>query len=248
MNYFDVFPTVTVNGLPVKDISRSITVLNDLKPFISNFVMTSGDSANDVAYKLYGTDDLYWLIYLVNPGYIFNEVMSDEEFTNYINDEFCVTCIQFSDSLNLLPPINSPVGLKVYDQFDTELTIKKIDVIRRQVVLEETVDGPIRVFYEYNDQLVRVEDIDLIRIYLDPDYLMYQDDYVVYDENGIPPFHFTKTEYKDALRHYNYNGIAYDRYPTGIEEILVDSYTWYEYEFALNELRRNRMIYIKIIN
>jgi hypothetical protein len=73
---------------------------------------------------------------------------------------------------------------------------------------------------------------------------MYLDDYVVYDENGIPPFHFTKTEYKDALRHYNYNGIAYDRYPTGIEEILVDSYTWYEYEFALNELRRN----IKVIH
>lgn len=247
MDYFDVFPKVTINGVEVVDISRALTVLNDLKQYLMDYVVGDGKSANDVAYELYGQDELYWLIYIVNPGYIFNEVKSATEFQKFLDEEYNVTGLQFSHSLNLLPPINSPVSLKIFRTSDinneVEIPIKKIDVYRRQVILTELIDEPVKVYYTYNGQLVRVEDYDLIRQYLDIEYLDDQDNYIAYDEDGIPPFYFNKLVYADMTRHFTYNNIAYDRYPDGIEEILVTTYTWYDYEFALNEYKRN----IKVI-
>jgi hypothetical protein len=241
MDYFDVFPRVLVNGIEVVDISRAVTHRNDLTKYLMNYVVPEGQSANDVAYNLYGQDELYWLVYLVNPGYIFNEFLSTTEFQTYINDNFNVTALQFSHSLNLLPPINSPVGIKVYLASDTnnenELPIKEINVYRRQIILDKLYNEPVKVYYTFNGQIVRVEDYDLIRIYLDINYI--DDDYIAYDENGIPPFYFFKSVYQNLTRHYTYNGIAYDRYPDGIDELLVTPYTYYEYEAALNEYKRN---------
>jgi hypothetical protein len=92
-NYFLNFPVMNYGGYAATNIMAR-AVVSDL--YVNNFdllydwTVPSGKKATDVAFDLYGKAEDVWVLYLVNQivDPYFDWPLSDENFTNFINDKY----------------------------------------------------------------------------------------------------------------------------------------------------------------
>jgi hypothetical protein len=234
-DYFDLFKTVEVNGLKLVDISTTIKVTNDMSKYLSSYYINESETVNDIAYKLYDDDRLYWLIYLVNPGLVFNEPRSAQSLLEYVEATYGVSCLKLSSSFKLFPDEPS-IELVATDISTGEIVpITEIDYTRKQVILSRWVDNP-SLYYKLVDSYVPVSSKASKNVYVTEGY--FESGYVEPVSDIIPDQEFDNIKYGDSVRHYVYNGAVYFQNPAFAPIDRVSSYTFYQYEDAVNDNKR----------
>ena len=99
MSYFGQFPKIqydikgdgNVNVIP--DIFRRIKLKNKIRDnlvILDKYDLTDGEKPEDVAFKIYGSVDYYWVVLLVNNvvDRYYDWPMGFQEFENYVNDKY----------------------------------------------------------------------------------------------------------------------------------------------------------------
>ena len=99
MSYFAQFPKIqydikgdgNVNVIP--DIFRRIKLKNKFRDnlvILDKYDLTDGEKPEDVAFKIYGSVDYYWVVLLVNNvvDRYYDWPMGFQEFENYVNDKY----------------------------------------------------------------------------------------------------------------------------------------------------------------
>ena len=99
MTYFAQFPKLqydikgdgNVNVIP--DIFRRIKLKNKIRDnlvILDKYDLTDGEKPEDVAFKIYGSVDYYWVVLLVNNvvDRYYDWPMGFQEFENYVNDKY----------------------------------------------------------------------------------------------------------------------------------------------------------------
>ena len=99
MSYFAQFPKIqydikgdgNVNVIP--DIFRRIKLKNKIRDnlvILDKYDLTDGEKPEDVAFKIYGSVDYYWVVLLVNNviDRYYDWPMGFQEFENYVNDKY----------------------------------------------------------------------------------------------------------------------------------------------------------------
>ena len=99
MSYFAQFPKLqydikgdgNVNVIP--DIFRRIKLKNKIRDnlvILDKYDLTDGEKPEDVAFKIYGSVDYYWVVLLVNNvvDRYYDWPMGFQEFENYVNDKY----------------------------------------------------------------------------------------------------------------------------------------------------------------
>ena len=99
MVYFQQFPKLqydikgdgNVNVIP--DIFRRIKLKNKIRDnlvILDKYDLTDGEKPEDVAFKIYGSVDYYWVVLLVNNvvDRYYDWPMGFQEFENYVNDKY----------------------------------------------------------------------------------------------------------------------------------------------------------------
>ena len=99
MTYFAQFPKLqydikgdgNVNVIP--DIFRRIKLKNKIRDnlvILDKYDLTDGEKPEDVAFKIYGSVDYYWVVLLVNNvvDRYYDWPMGFQEFEDYVNDNY----------------------------------------------------------------------------------------------------------------------------------------------------------------
>ncbi len=99
MSYFAQFPKIqydikgdgNVNVIP--DIFRRIKLKNKIRDnlvILDKYDLTDGEKPEDVAFKIYGSVDYYWVVLLVNNvvDRYYDWPMGFQEFEDYVNDKY----------------------------------------------------------------------------------------------------------------------------------------------------------------
>ena len=99
MTYFAQFPKLqydikgdgNVNVIP--DIFRRIKLKNKIRDnlvILDKYDLTDGEKPEDVAFKIYGSVDYYWVVLLVNNvvDRYYDWPMGFQEFEDYVNDKY----------------------------------------------------------------------------------------------------------------------------------------------------------------
>ena len=99
MTYFAQFPKLqydikgdgNVNVIP--DIFRRIKLKNKIRDnlvILDKYDLTDGEKPEDVAFKIYGSVDYYWVVLLVNNvvDRYYDWPIGFQEFENYVNDKY----------------------------------------------------------------------------------------------------------------------------------------------------------------
>ena len=99
MTYFAQFPKLqydikgdgNVNVIP--DIFRRIKLKNKIRDnlvILDKYDLTDGEKPEDVAFKIYGSVDYYWVVLLVNNvvDRYYDWPMGFQEFEYYVNDKY----------------------------------------------------------------------------------------------------------------------------------------------------------------
>ena len=99
MTYFAQFPKLqydikgdgNVNVIP--DIFRLIKLKNKIRDnlvILDKYDLTDGEKPEDVAFKIYGSVDYYWVVLLVNNvvDRYYDWPMGFQEFEDYVNDKY----------------------------------------------------------------------------------------------------------------------------------------------------------------
>ena len=99
MSYFAQFPKIqydlkgdgNVNVVP--DIFRRIKLKNKIRDnlvILDKYDLTDGEKPEDVAFKIYGSVDYYWVVLLVNNvvDRYYDWPMGFQEFEDYVNDKY----------------------------------------------------------------------------------------------------------------------------------------------------------------
>lgn len=93
MSYFERFPSITYMGHKIKDVTVRFSFVKNLTNNISAFEpyrIKDGDRIEDIAFKLYGSSELHWIIILTNnivdPFY--DLPLSELELTEYIASKY----------------------------------------------------------------------------------------------------------------------------------------------------------------
>lgn len=283
IDFFDVQPKTIYNGIELTDITKLLNIKNNLEKYSITTKMETHESFNDVAYRLYGDDKLFWVLQELNKGLIFSPLLSDEDFRKYMEiynvscaipnngiqsiiqivggHEFSLTFYQYDELIfnttsntlinfdkdgNALTfeegmesvylggellvrnidytigvnqdtdmqyiTILTPsftVGSQIIVRIFEQVDVSKIDTIRNQIILDRLIEKPYEIRIEYDNNI------------------------------SIVNSRFTVIRYGDSIHHYNYNGIAYNAAPSGVDPLKLFEYTWEEYEIAVNEDKRN---------
>ena len=72
IDFFDVQPKTPYNGLTVTDITKQIDIISSLDRYTVNIKIDPQETLNDVAYRLYGDDRLFWVLQELNKGLVFS--------------------------------------------------------------------------------------------------------------------------------------------------------------------------------
>ena len=99
MSYFAQFPKIqydlkgdgNVNIVP--DIFRRIKLKNKIRDnlvLLDKYDLTDGEKPEDVAYKIYGSVDYYWVVLLINNvvDRYYDWPMGFQEFEEYVKDKY----------------------------------------------------------------------------------------------------------------------------------------------------------------
>ena len=101
--YFSHLPTIQYNSggvsskvktnIPVTDITKRFKItqlLNGAEAYYYDYEIQSGDRPDTIAYKLYGSAKLDWIVLLVNEIHdrYFEWALSDDEFVEFINKQY----------------------------------------------------------------------------------------------------------------------------------------------------------------
>lgn len=101
--YFSHFPTIQYNSsgvsskvktnVSVTDITKRFKItqlLNGVEVYYYDYEIQSGDRPDTIAYKLYGSAKLDWIVLLVNEIHdrYFEWALSDDEFVEFINKQY----------------------------------------------------------------------------------------------------------------------------------------------------------------
>ena len=99
MSYFAQFPKIqydikgdgNVNVIP--DIFRRIKLKNKIRDnlvILDKYDLTDGEKPEDVAFKIYGSVDYYWVVLLINNivDRYYDWPMGFQEFEDYVNDKY----------------------------------------------------------------------------------------------------------------------------------------------------------------
>jgi hypothetical protein len=93
IDFFDVQPKTNYDGIVLTDITKLLGITNksDLDKYIITVKMDPYDSFNDVAYKLYGDDKLFWILQDLNKRLVFSPLLDAGDFKAYM-DRYNVSC------------------------------------------------------------------------------------------------------------------------------------------------------------
>ena len=101
--YFSHFPTIQYNSggvsskiktnIPVTDITKRFKItqlLNGAEAYYYDYEIQSGDRPDTIAYKLYGSAKLDWIVLLVNEIHdrYYEWALTDDEFVEFINKQY----------------------------------------------------------------------------------------------------------------------------------------------------------------
>ncbi|MCK5020960.1 MAG: baseplate wedge protein 53, partial [Candidatus Peribacteraceae bacterium] len=89
MPYFQRFPEITYMGLKITDISFRVALYEKLNSNVSSFEpyrIKNGDKIEDLAHKLYGNSNLFWIIMITNnlTDPFYDWPLNDLELDEYI--------------------------------------------------------------------------------------------------------------------------------------------------------------------
>jgi hypothetical protein len=91
--YFKNFPKITYLGKTITDITKFAKVLDKVKSYAVaylTYTIKESERPEDVAYKVYGDADLYWIVLLVNstmnPWY--DWPLSEQELISYVLEKY----------------------------------------------------------------------------------------------------------------------------------------------------------------
>ena len=102
-HYFSHLPTIQYNSsgvsskvktnIPVTDITKRFKItqlLNGVEAYYYDYEIQSGDRPDTIAYKLYGSSKLDWIVLLVNEIHdrYFEWALTDSEFQEYIVKQY----------------------------------------------------------------------------------------------------------------------------------------------------------------
>lgn len=288
IDFFDVQPKTLYNGLTVTDITKQIDIISSLDRYTVNIKIDPQETLNDVAYRLYGDDRLFWVLQELNKGLVFSPMLYEEDFLKYMQ-KYNVTCLLPNGGITSIINLNRnsqfAIDVYEYDIYEYNATTNKIG--------DQDING--NTLY-INDELVRVyvngtrlsdefydievdEITDMQYINIDSNKVNTNDSVVIrlYTPVEISKIDIVRDQivldreisktlvvemtnstgqvsditsrmtpimYRDAIHHYNFNGLAYNSKPVNAPDTKLYSYTWEEYEYAVNEEKRN----IKAIN
>jgi hypothetical protein len=93
IDFFDVQPKTNYDGIVLTDITKLLGIANrsGLDKYIITTKMDPYDSFNDVAYKLYGDDKLFWILQDLNKRLVFSPLLDAGDFKAYM-DRYNVSC------------------------------------------------------------------------------------------------------------------------------------------------------------
>jgi hypothetical protein len=115
IDFFDVQPKTTYNGMLLTDITKILDISNksDLDKYIITVKMETFESFNDVAYRLYGDDKLFWILQDLNKHLVFSPLLDDADFKSYM-DRYNVSCAVAKNGINEI------IGLVGKNEFSLE--------------------------------------------------------------------------------------------------------------------------------
>jgi hypothetical protein len=119
IDFFDVQPKTVVNGITLTDITKLINIKNDLSKYSITTKMEPWESFNDIAYRLYGDDKVFWVLQELNKRMVFAPMLSDEDFRRYM-EKFNVSCALpnggITALINVIGSNQFPIRFYQYDE------------------------------------------------------------------------------------------------------------------------------------
>jgi hypothetical protein len=225
-DYFNIFKKINVDGVDIVDISKLVIIKNNISSFLTEYDLKEGQTVNDLAYELYGDDRMFWLIYLVNEGMIFNPPLGSDQMNEFIKQKYLVTCCQLTTSIRAFPSATEPAKIVAFDKEWNEIEVVHTDPVRRQFILKTDLDF-VRLLYKF-DGTYRNLLGGAITSFGDPN-------------STAGTVGFDISLWADAAHHYLYNDIEYTNKPS-VDELLITTISWEEYERELNSERSTIMI------